>query len=76
MVVKDYKPRIYPHPTIVHSCCNCQAFKTRWSTSWNPIALVRTVICTEFNKKFTKEMIEKAMDGEFPEFCKLKEVGL
>jgi hypothetical protein len=66
-------PRIYPHPTIVHSCCNCQAFKIRWSASYNPIALVRKMICVEFNKPITIEMFKKAMDGEFPEFCKLKE---
>jgi hypothetical protein len=73
-MISDYKPRIYPYPTIVHSCCNCPAFKVRWSTSCNPIALVREVVCNEFNGKFTREMVEKAMDGEFPEFCKLEVV--
>lgn len=71
----NYKPRIYPHPTIVKCCSDCPAFKVRWSTSYNPIALVRKVVCNEFGKTFTNKMVEQALDGEFPSFCKLKEVN-
>lgn len=69
----DYKPRIYPYPSVIHSCVNCPGFKIQWSTE--SMKLYRRVVCKVYDQTITREVCEKAMDGEFPSFCKLEEVN-
>jgi hypothetical protein len=68
----DYAERIYPYPSVVRCCLNCPGFNIHWSAG--SMKLYRTVGCKVYDQPITREMMEKAMDGEFPSFCKLEVV--
>lgn len=70
--MSDYQERIYPYPSVVKCCLNCPGFKINWSAG--SMKLYRRVMCKVYDQTITREMVEKAMDGEFPSFCKLERV--
>jgi len=67
----EYHERIYPYPSVVKCCVNCPGFKIEWSAK--SMKLHRRVYCKVYNEDITQEMVEKAMDGKFPDFCKLED---
>jgi len=62
-MAKNYTLRIYPHPSILTSCINCQDVKVK----------SRNKEITETKCKRYKQEIDfySAINGKYPNFCKL-----
>jgi hypothetical protein len=64
--MNDYKPRIYPNPTIINNCISCESCNTDGHDK------------NEFKCELYHKIIEEKIifDIRFPEFCKLDGVNL
>jgi len=61
-------PKLWLKPSIIKNCISCPAFEYTHNKK-------DKCKCNEFNSIITREMLELIFDGEFPEFCKLEDVG-
>jgi hypothetical protein len=57
------KPRIYPHPSIISNCLNCQSIRTK---SKNKVVI--STRCARYKQEVDTR---SAINGRFPDFCKL-----
>jgi len=63
--MSDYKPRMYPHPSIINSCIGCESCKEFRDE--------KLFICELYYKIIEEEIMGRV---RFPKFCKLYGVNL
>jgi hypothetical protein len=62
-------PKLWLEPSVVKFCTNCPAFKFVHDQKYK-------CKCDKFNEVIDRDTLENViMNGKFPNFCKLEDVG-